>query len=145
MEPDPEPAVWLPPACDQSGCCFQADGLARIAVFICIAAGTPRAVAAHLAHRAVGIVKPHGNVCIAGCLLQQDHAVCADAHVPVAQAAYKPRHVFRCKAERLFHRIENDKIIARAVHFGKVHAVSLPDVSDGIICRAGKKVNAKSC
>ena len=47
--------------------------------------------------------------------------------------------------ERLRDGVEQDKVVACAVHLGKSHRASLLCASAGIICCAETKVNAKSC
>ena len=116
---------------------------ARVAVLKAVAADAPRAVVAHLAERAVGIVKPHPVVRVSLGPRHEHQTVRADRPAAVAQRPGEGRG--GRFVERRGDGVEQDEVVPRAVHFGKVHAVSLPDVSDGIICRTGRKVNAKSC
>ena len=94
-------------------------------VLIAVAADAPRAVSAHLAHRAVGVIKPHGVVRIALRALDRHEAVGADGHVPVAQCSRKLRQP--AGGDVSVQIVEDDEIIPRAVHFCKVQvSASLP-------------------
>ena len=121
IEPDAEPVAALPPAGDEARRRFHADGVARITAFAGVAADTARAVAAHLAERTVGVVEPHRHVRTGRRCLQHHHAVRADARMPVAEPADQARKILRRNAERLLHRIQHNKVVARAVHLGKSH------------------------
>ena len=116
---------------------------ACIAACIAVPADAPCAVAAHFAERAVGIVKPHAVVRIALRPRHEHQTVRTDRPPPVAQrAGQSGRGAF---VERLRDGVEQDKVVARAVHLGKSHRASLLCASAGIICCAETKVNAKSC
>ena len=70
-----------------------------------------RRIAAGLDLAAVGIPDPHPDVGDVG-RLEQDHLVAADARAPVGDRA-RPRRVHR---HRALARVEDDEIVAEAVH-----------------------------
>ena len=86
------------------------------------------AVAAHLRLAAVGVDDAHADV---GHLRgqRQDQTVRADAEVAVAQ----PRRQRLRRVHRLTKAVHYDKIIAKAVHLGKLHAHRRPSARNLIL------------
>ncbi len=79
---------------------------------------TAGAVAAHFGRTAVAVEEVPGPIGFAGrARFQQNDAVGADALVPVAQAG-DLRGLQLQEARAI---VDQDEIVARAVHFGKVH------------------------
>ena len=143
VEPDAVLILCDAPAGHESCGRFYALYGACIAACIAVPTDAPRAVAAHFAGRAVGIVEPHAVIRIALRPCHEHQAVCADRPPPVTQRTSQSG----CGAfvKRLRNGVKQDKVVARTVHLGKSHLRPSRCLSVGIICLTRKEVNAKSC
>ena len=74
---------------------------------------TARAVAAHLGFAAIGIVIAHPEIRAVRRRLEHENAVRADAAMPIAEA----RDLFAGQREIAGAIVEQDEIVARAIHF----------------------------
>ena len=106
---------------DKSGGRLHALRFARQSVLKAVPADAARAVSAHFAHRAVGVVKAHGVVARARRPVDCHQTVCADGQMPVAEDARQRRQPLR--RELLHQIVENDEVIPRAVHLRKIHGL----------------------
>ena len=92
------------------------------AFFIAIAADAPGSVAAHLTHAAVGVEEEHPVVATGLGGIHHHQPVGPDGKVALAKASGQLRQLLL--RQMLLQVVDEDKVIAGAVHFPKLHVYS---------------------
>ena len=119
VETDPVQPLRHPVARDDSRGGLHRLHLARQTVFVAVPADAPGAVAAHLAHAAVGIEKQHLVVAALGRGVHNHQTIGTDGQVPLAQ---RPGHLREALRREMFLQIiQHHKVVAGTVHFPEPH------------------------
>ena len=105
---------------DHAGGSFEGNFLKRTGGAVRESCETTRAVAAHLGLAAVGIVIAHPEIGAVRRTLEEEDTIRADAAMPVAD----PRDLLAREREIARTIVEQDKIVARAIHFRETQHAS---------------------
>ena len=119
VEADPVAAAVNPLPRHHSGGGLHPLDLSGETRLIAVAADAAGAVAAHLPHGAVGVEEQHPVISALDGGLHHHEAVGPDGEMPLAQCPGQPGEVLR--REALLQVVQNEKVVARAVHFPEFH------------------------